>query len=60
MNFKKGFFFYYDYFEILPDPSLDGISQWDAIRSGSDGKRTEFIYNLDDTVPATQGHAGIR
>ncbi|XP_060595787.1 arylsulfatase B-like [Ruditapes philippinarum] len=45
---------------LSPDPSLDGISQWDAISSGSDGKRTEFIYNLDDTVPATQGHAGIR
>ncbi|KAL4221464.1 hypothetical protein ACF0H5_019722 [Mactra antiquata] len=45
---------------LEPDPSLDGISQWEAISTGSEGNRTEFIYNLDDTVPAPQGHAAIR
>lgn len=45
---------------LTPDPNLDGIDQWEAISTGGDGKRTEFIYNLDDTDPATQGHAGIR
>lgn len=45
---------------LVPDPDLDGISQWEAISTGGQGKRTEFIYNLDDKMPATQGHAGIR
>ena len=42
------------------DKGIDGINQWPAINQGTDGERTEFIYNLDDTVPAPQGHAGIR
>lgn len=42
------------------DKGIDGISHWEAINKGTEGQRTEFIYNLDDVVPATQGHAGIR
>ncbi|XP_052819435.1 arylsulfatase B-like [Mya arenaria] len=45
---------------LKPDPGMDGIDQWEAINTGEEGQRTEFIYNLDDVVPATQGHAGIR
>lgn len=42
------------------DKGIDGIDHWTAINTGADGSRTEFIYNLDDVVPASQGHAGIR
>ncbi|WAR04048.1 ARSI-like protein [Mya arenaria] len=45
---------------IKADPGMDGIDQWPAISTGGEGQRKEFIYNLDDVVPATQGHAGIR
>ncbi|XP_067658130.1 arylsulfatase B-like [Haliotis asinina] len=43
-----------------PETSIDGISHWEAIRNGLPSSRTEFIYNLDDFEPATEGHAGIR
>ncbi|XP_052286517.1 arylsulfatase I-like isoform X2 [Dreissena polymorpha] len=45
---------------LKSDPHLDSIDQWEAMQHGQEGPRTEFIYNLDDVEPATQGHAGIR
>lgn len=39
---------------------IDGVSQWDAIRSGEPSKRNEFVYNLDNAIFAQQGHAAIR
>ena len=45
---------------IFKDENIDGINQWDEISQGGVSKRTELVYNLDDVVPATQGHAAIR
>ncbi|XP_069103676.1 arylsulfatase B-like [Argopecten irradians] len=42
------------------DTDLDGIDQWDSLRTGAPSKRTEFIYNLDDKNPPICGHAAIR
>ncbi|XP_061179842.1 arylsulfatase B-like [Saccostrea echinata] len=44
----------------IPDPSLDGIDQWDSLRTGGESKRTEFVYNIDDMKPENCGHAAIR
>ncbi|XP_069103673.1 arylsulfatase B-like isoform X1 [Argopecten irradians] len=43
-----------------PDTKIDGINQWDSLRTGAPSKRTEFIYNLDDKFPPLNGHAAIR
>ncbi|XP_046346776.2 arylsulfatase B-like isoform X2 [Haliotis rufescens] len=43
-----------------PETTIDGITHWESIRNGLPSSRTEFIYNLDDFEPATEGHAGIR
>uniref|UniRef100_K1QM88 Arylsulfatase B n=1 Tax=Magallana gigas TaxID=29159 RepID=K1QM88_MAGGI len=43
-----------------PDPTLDGIDQWDSLRTAGESKRTEFIYNIDDLRPEICGHAAIR
>ncbi|XP_033759905.1 arylsulfatase B-like [Pecten maximus] len=43
-----------------PPEEIDGIDQWESLRTGEPSKRTEFIYNLDDINPPTQGHAAIR
>lgn len=45
---------------IESDPDIDGISQWKSISTGQASQRTEFIYNLDDWNPPTEGHAAIR
>ncbi|XP_048242603.1 arylsulfatase B-like isoform X3 [Haliotis rufescens] len=42
------------------ETTIDGITHWESIRNGLPSSRTEFIYNLDDFEPATEGHAGIR
>ncbi|XP_060083290.1 arylsulfatase B-like isoform X1 [Ylistrum balloti] len=44
----------------VPDKNIDGINQWDNIRTGGQSSRTEFIYNLDDLPPYQTGHAAIR
>ncbi|KAK6191760.1 hypothetical protein SNE40_003362 [Patella caerulea] len=31
-----------------PEKGVDGISQWDMLRTGSPSKRNEFIYNIDE------------
>ncbi|XP_052697879.1 arylsulfatase B-like [Crassostrea angulata] len=43
-----------------PDPTLDGIDQWDSLQKAGESKRTEFIYNIDDLKPENCGHAAIR
>ncbi|XP_048753866.1 arylsulfatase B-like [Ostrea edulis] len=43
-----------------PDPNLDGIDQWESLKTGGVSKRTEFIYNIDDMQPEICGHAAIR
>ncbi|OWF47903.1 arylsulfatase B-like [Mizuhopecten yessoensis] len=43
-----------------PEKDIDGIDQWDSLRTGAPSKRTEFIYNLDDMNPPFEGHAAIR
>lgn len=42
------------------DNVIDGVNQWDAIRTGGVSRRTELVYNLDDAFFAQQGHAAIR
>lgn len=44
----------------IPEHNIDGVSQWENIRTGSPSKRNEFIYNLDDLAPYENGHAAIR
>ncbi|XP_041378156.1 arylsulfatase B-like [Gigantopelta aegis] len=41
-------------------PGIDGVSQWDSIRTGGVSKRSEFVYNLDDFFIPTEGHSAIR
>ncbi|OWF53589.1 arylsulfatase B-like [Mizuhopecten yessoensis] len=43
-----------------PDSGIDGISQWENLKSNGSSPRTEFIYNLDDLAPYQNGHAAIR
>ncbi|KAL5005483.1 hypothetical protein ScPMuIL_018939 [Solemya velum] len=43
-----------------PADGMDGLDQWPSISTGSGSVRSEFIYNLDDYIPTTQGHAAIR
>ncbi|OWF52332.1 arylsulfatase B-like [Mizuhopecten yessoensis] len=43
-----------------PEKDIDGLDQWESLRTGAPSKRTEFIYNLDDMNPPLQGHAAIR
>ncbi|KAJ8314188.1 hypothetical protein KUTeg_008749 [Tegillarca granosa] len=43
-----------------PASGIDGLNQWPSLLDGSESKRTEFIYNLDDKLPAITGHAAIR
>ncbi|XP_022329100.2 arylsulfatase B-like [Crassostrea virginica] len=43
-----------------PDPNMDGIDQWDSLRTAGESKRSEFIYNIDDLKPEICGHAAIR
>lgn len=43
-----------------PVTDIDGVDQWPAIVQGSQSKRNEFIYNLDNMFPAVNGHAAIR
>ncbi|KAL4219483.1 hypothetical protein ACF0H5_022061 [Mactra antiquata] len=40
--------------------TIDGINQWEALSTGSESKRTEFVYNLDNEQMAPTGHAAIR
>ncbi|XP_033759785.1 arylsulfatase B-like isoform X1 [Pecten maximus] len=44
----------------VPETNIDGINQWDNIRTGGQSGRTEFVYNLDDLAPYETGHAAIR
>lgn len=44
----------------ISNTTIDGINQWDNIRTGESSSRTEFIYNLDDLAPYQTGHAAIR
>ncbi|XP_064610401.1 arylsulfatase B-like [Liolophura sinensis] len=39
---------------------IDGVNQWDAIRTGGESPRTEFVYNIDEFQPLMCGHAAIR
>ena len=39
---------------------MDGIDQWDSLRTAGESKRSEFIYNIDDLKPEICGHAAIR
>ncbi|XP_052696726.1 arylsulfatase B-like [Crassostrea angulata] len=41
------------------DSKLDGIDQWDSLRTARESKRNEFIY-IDDFRPEIGGHAAIR
>ncbi|KAJ8314187.1 hypothetical protein KUTeg_008748 [Tegillarca granosa] len=41
-------------------PGIDGVNQWPSLLNGSESKRTEFIYNLDDKLLPLNGHAAIR
>ncbi|KAJ8314190.1 hypothetical protein KUTeg_008751, partial [Tegillarca granosa] len=44
-----------------PVPGIDGLNQWPSLLNGSESKRSEFIYNLDDLPPPfCVGHAAIR
>ncbi|KAL5004414.1 hypothetical protein ScPMuIL_017870 [Solemya velum] len=43
-----------------PAEGIDGLNQWPSISTGSKSARSEFIYNLDDCLPAQQGRAAIR
>lgn len=43
-----------------PDSKLDGIDQWDSLRTARESKRNEIIYNIDDLRPEIGGHAAIR
>lgn len=45
---------------IFEDSKLDGIDQWDSLRTARESKRNEFIYNIDDLRPEIGGHAAIR
>ena len=47
-------------FVLFKDGDIDGIDQWSSISSGMKSGRKEFIYNLDDVNPPTEGHAAIR
>ncbi|XP_053405001.1 arylsulfatase I-like [Mercenaria mercenaria] len=31
-----------------PDPTLDGVNQWQAISAGARSLRSEFVYNIDE------------
>lgn len=48
------------YIYIFEDSKLDGIDQWDSLRTARESKRNEFIYNIDDFRPEIGGHAAIR
>lgn len=45
---------------IFEDSKLDGIDQWDSLRTARESKRNEIIYNIDDLRPEIGGHAAIR
>ena len=47
-------------FVFSKDGDIDGIDQWSSISAGMKSGRKEFIYNLDDVNPPTEGHAAIR
>ncbi|KAL4235780.1 hypothetical protein ACF0H5_004171 [Mactra antiquata] len=40
--------------------SIDGVNQWEALSTGGESKRTEFVYNLDNALMPPTGHAAIR
>ncbi|KAJ8297959.1 hypothetical protein KUTeg_024490 [Tegillarca granosa] len=42
--------------EGTPDVGIDGIDQWETIRSNATTNRTEMVYNIDDLG----GHSAIR
>ncbi|XP_078326537.1 arylsulfatase B-like [Crassostrea virginica] len=44
----------------LPDSNMDGVDQWDSLRTAGESKRSEFVYNIDDMKPEQCGHAAIR
>jgi hypothetical protein len=58
-NKNKNDLMYFMFFIYL-DPNLDGIDQWDSLKTGQASKRTEFVYNIDDLQPENCGHAAIR
>jgi hypothetical protein len=50
----------YVFYVLNSDPNLDGIDQWESLKTGGPSKRTEFVYNIDDKKPEVCGHAAIR
>ncbi|KAL8587307.1 hypothetical protein ACOMHN_045554 [Nucella lapillus] len=44
----------------VKDKDMDGLSIWEAIKTGCASPRSEVIYNLDDMFFPVEGHAGIR
>ena len=42
------------------DSNMDGVDQWDSLRTAGESKRSEFVYNIDDMKPEQCGHAAIR
>ena len=51
---------WFDCLYFISDPNMDGIDQWDSLRTAAESKRSEFIYNIDDLKPEICGHAAIR
>ncbi|KAL8587304.1 hypothetical protein ACOMHN_045551 [Nucella lapillus] len=45
---------------MFTDKDMDGLSIWEAIKTGCASPRSEVIYNLDDMFFPVEGHAGIR
>ncbi|CAG5124531.1 unnamed protein product, partial [Candidula unifasciata] len=42
------------------DQNQDGVNQWEAIISGGESKRSEFVYNMDYDPHPAQGAVAIR
>ena len=39
---------------------MDGVDQWDSLRTAGESKRSELVYNIDDMQPEQCGHAAFR
>ena len=46
--------------ELGIDSPLDGVDQWESLRDGSDGQRTEMLYNIIADRFGTTPSAAIR
>lgn len=45
---------------VIAADVIDGVNQWPSLSMGSASARSEFIYNLDDSLLPEEGHAAIR